>query len=126
MPDVTCHRNLESAYLTMPPRYSVTEFSGRQREREKGGLKLLYQLMEKYKHFSNPNLNKPISSFFASWLNRTWRYRRFLMQYLISNIEGADSSYALARWVSVVDAVNWAKRNVILLQTLPSILKMEA
>jgi hypothetical protein len=37
-------------------------------EREKGGLKLLYQLMEKSKHFSNPNLNKMISSFFASYV----------------------------------------------------------
>jgi hypothetical protein len=29
------------------------------------------------------------------------------MQSLISNIEGADSSYALAGSVSVLDAVNW-------------------
>jgi hypothetical protein len=29
------------------------------------------------------------------------------MQSLILNIEGADSSYALARSVSVLDAVNW-------------------
>jgi hypothetical protein len=38
MLDVTCHRNLlvESAYLTMLSRYSVTELSGRVREREKG------------------------------------------------------------------------------------------
>jgi hypothetical protein len=35
MLDVTCHRNLESAYLTMLSRYSVTEL----REREKGGIK---------------------------------------------------------------------------------------
>jgi hypothetical protein len=35
MLDVTCHRNLESAYLTMLSRYSVTELSGRERERER-------------------------------------------------------------------------------------------
>jgi hypothetical protein len=29
------------------------------------------------------------------------------MQSLISNVEEADSSYALARSVSVLDAVNW-------------------
>jgi hypothetical protein len=34
-------------------------------------------------------------------------YRRFLMQSLISNAEEADSSYTLARSVSVVDSVNW-------------------
>jgi hypothetical protein len=34
-------------------------------------------------------------------------YRRFLMESLILNVEEADSSYALARSVSVVDAVNW-------------------
>jgi hypothetical protein len=34
-------------------------------------------------------------------------YRRFLMQSLISNVEEADSSYALARSVLVLDAVNW-------------------
>jgi hypothetical protein len=34
-------------------------------------------------------------------------YRRFLMQSLISNIEEADSSYALAKSVLVLDAVNW-------------------
>jgi hypothetical protein len=34
-------------------------------------------------------------------------YRRFLMRSLILNVEGADSSYALARSVSVLDAVNW-------------------
>jgi hypothetical protein len=34
-------------------------------------------------------------------------YRRFLMQSLISNVEETDSSYALARSVSVLDAVNW-------------------
>jgi hypothetical protein len=34
-------------------------------------------------------------------------YRRFLMQSLILNVEEADSSYALARSVSVLDAVNW-------------------
>jgi hypothetical protein len=34
-------------------------------------------------------------------------YRRFLMQSLISNVEEADSSYALTRSVSVLDAVNW-------------------
>jgi hypothetical protein len=28
--------------------------------------------MEKSKHFSTLNFNKPISSFFASWLNRKW------------------------------------------------------
>jgi hypothetical protein len=44
----------------------------RDREREKGGLKLLYQLMEMYKYFSNLNFNKLISSFFARWLNSTW------------------------------------------------------
>jgi hypothetical protein len=37
MLDVTCHRNLESAYLTMLSRYSVTEQSGREREREREG-----------------------------------------------------------------------------------------
>jgi hypothetical protein len=35
-------------------------------------------------------------------------YRRFLMQSLISNVE-AGSSYALARSVSVLDAVNWIR-----------------
>jgi hypothetical protein len=34
-------------------------------------------------------------------------YRRFLMQSSIPNVEDADSSYALARSVSVLDAVNW-------------------
>jgi hypothetical protein len=34
-------------------------------------------------------------------------YRRFLIQSLISNVEEADSSYALARSVLVLDAVNW-------------------
>jgi hypothetical protein len=34
-------------------------------------------------------------------------YRRFLMQSLIPNLEVAESSYALARSVSVLDAVNW-------------------
>jgi hypothetical protein len=34
-------------------------------------------------------------------------YRRFLMQSLIFSVEEADSSYALARSVSVLDAVNW-------------------
>jgi hypothetical protein len=34
-------------------------------------------------------------------------YRGFLMQSLISNVEEADSSYALARSVLVLDAVNW-------------------
>jgi hypothetical protein len=34
-------------------------------------------------------------------------YRQFLMQSLISNVEEADNSYALARSVSVLDAVNW-------------------
>jgi hypothetical protein len=33
--------------------------------------------------------------------------RRFLIQSLILNVEEADSSYALARSVSVLDAVNW-------------------
>jgi hypothetical protein len=33
-------------------------------------------------------------------------YRRFLMQSLISNVEEDDSSYALARSVLVLDAVN--------------------
>jgi hypothetical protein len=36
----------------------------KEREREKVGLKLLSQLMEMSKHFSNLNFNKPISSFF--------------------------------------------------------------
>jgi hypothetical protein len=35
------------------------------------------------------------------------RYRRFLMQSSILNVEEADSSYASARSVSVLDAVNW-------------------
>jgi hypothetical protein len=35
------------------------------------------------------------------------QYRRFLMQSLILNVEEADSSYALARPVSVLGAVNW-------------------
>jgi hypothetical protein len=34
-------------------------------------------------------------------------YRRFLMRSLISNVEEADSSYALERSLSVLDAVNW-------------------
>jgi hypothetical protein len=34
-------------------------------------------------------------------------YRRFLMQSSISNVEEADSSYSLARSVSVLDAANW-------------------
>jgi hypothetical protein len=34
-------------------------------------------------------------------------YRRFLMQSLSSNVDEADSSYALARSVLVLDAVNW-------------------
>jgi hypothetical protein len=34
-------------------------------------------------------------------------YRPFLMQSLISNVEEADSSYALPRSVTVMDAVNW-------------------
>jgi hypothetical protein len=34
----------------------MTDRRGRERE---GGLKLLYRLMEKFKHFSSPNLNKP-------------------------------------------------------------------
>jgi hypothetical protein len=34
-------------------------------------------------------------------------YRRFLMQSLISNVEKTDSSYALARSVSILDTVNW-------------------
>jgi hypothetical protein len=33
---------------------------------------------------------------------------RFLMRSLISNIKEADGSYALARSVSVLDAVNWS------------------
>jgi hypothetical protein len=36
-------------------------------------------------------------------------YRQFLFQSLILNIEEADSSYALARSVSVLDAVNWIR-----------------
>jgi hypothetical protein len=36
-------------------------------------------------------------------------YRRFLMQSLSLNVEDADSSNALARSVSVVDAVNWIR-----------------
>jgi hypothetical protein len=34
-------------------------------------------------------------------------YGRFLMQSLIFNVEEADSSYALARSVLVLDTVNW-------------------
>jgi hypothetical protein len=34
-------------------------------------------------------------------------YSRFLMQSLISNVEEADRSYALARSVSALDAENW-------------------
>jgi hypothetical protein len=34
-------------------------------------------------------------------------YRQFLMQSYILNVEDANSSYALARSVSVLDAVNW-------------------
>jgi hypothetical protein len=34
-------------------------------------------------------------------------YRQFLMQSLISNVDEANSSYALAKSVSVLDAVNW-------------------
>jgi hypothetical protein len=34
-------------------------------------------------------------------------YRQFTTQCLISNAEEADSCYALARSVSVLDAVNW-------------------
>jgi hypothetical protein len=34
-------------------------------------------------------------------------HRRFLTQSLISNVKEADSSYALVRSVSVLDAVNW-------------------
>jgi hypothetical protein len=34
-------------------------------------------------------------------------YRRFLTQSLILNVEEADDSYALARSVLVLDAVNW-------------------
>jgi hypothetical protein len=34
-------------------------------------------------------------------------YARFPMRYLISDVEAADSSYAIARSVSVLDAVNW-------------------
>jgi hypothetical protein len=45
--------------------YSVIEWRGREKEREKKGLKLLYQLMEKSQYFSNPNFNKLISSFFC-------------------------------------------------------------
>jgi hypothetical protein len=37
MLDVTSHRNLESAYLTMLSSYSVTVLSGRERERERRG-----------------------------------------------------------------------------------------
>jgi hypothetical protein len=36
-------------------------------------------------------------------------YRGFLMQSLILNVEEADSSYALASSVSVLDAVNWIR-----------------
>jgi hypothetical protein len=35
--------------------------------------------------------------------------RRFLMQSLILNVQEADSSYALAGAVSVLDAVNWIR-----------------
>jgi hypothetical protein len=51
MLDVTCHRNIESTYLTLLSRYSVTELSRGERERE-GELKLLYQLMVKYTNIS--------------------------------------------------------------------------
>jgi hypothetical protein len=34
-------------------------------------------------------------------------YRRFLCSFFISNVDEADSSYALERSVSVLDAVNW-------------------
>jgi hypothetical protein len=34
-------------------------------------------------------------------------YRQFLMQSLVSNVEEVNSSYALARSVSILDAVNW-------------------
>jgi hypothetical protein len=36
-------------------------------------------------------------------------YRQFLMQYLILSVDEADSSYTLARCVSVLDAVNWIR-----------------
>jgi hypothetical protein len=36
-------------------------------------------------------------------------YRLFLMQSLILNVKEADSSYALARSVSVLDAMNWIR-----------------
>jgi hypothetical protein len=62
MLDVTCHRNIESAYLTLLSRYSVTELSGGDRERERRGIKTTLPTYGKvHKHFSNPNLNKPIS-----------------------------------------------------------------
>jgi hypothetical protein len=44
-------------------------------------------------------------------------YRRFLMQSLIFIVEEADSSYALARSVSVLDAVNWIRLAVKKIKT---------
>jgi hypothetical protein len=45
-------------FLTINAHNDRMEMRGR--EREKGGLKLLYKLIEKSKNFSNPNFNKPI------------------------------------------------------------------
>jgi hypothetical protein len=39
-------------------------------------------------------------------------YRRFLIQYLILNVNEADISYALTRSVLVLDAVNWIRLTV--------------
>jgi hypothetical protein len=39
-------------------------------------------------------------------------YIRVLMQSLISNVEEADSFYASARSVSILDAVNWIRLTV--------------
>jgi hypothetical protein len=45
------------------------------------------------------------------------QYRRFLIQSLILNVEEANSSYALARSVSLLDAVNWIKLAVKKIKT---------
>jgi hypothetical protein len=50
MLDVTCHRNLISLPDNALP--LLSDRIEREREREKGGLKLLYQLMEKYTNIS--------------------------------------------------------------------------
>jgi hypothetical protein len=59
MLDVTCHRNIESAYLTL-----LSLLSDRI-ERGGGGRRGIKNKKPNYgkihKNFSNPNLNKPIS-----------------------------------------------------------------